>query len=104
MYEGIATLKSNPVVTYDAYGNEQITYTDKEVFVIPRGVYSSEFYNAAQLGIQPSVTLIISNREDYSGEKLLEYEGKVYEVIRVDWNAQRNPIALVCAERIGSNG
>lgn len=103
MYDGIATLKSNPVVTYDAYGNEQITYTDKEVFVIPRGVYSSEYYNAAQLGIQPSVTLIMSNREDYSGEKLLEYEGTVYEVIRVDWNAQRDSIALVCAERIGSN-
>lgn len=104
MYDGIATLKSNPVVTYDAYGNEQITYTDKEVFVIPRGVYSSEFYNAAQLGIQPSVTLVMSNREDYSGEKLLEYEGTVYEVIRVDWTAQRDSISLVCAERIGSNG
>lgn len=103
MYDGIATLKSNPVATYDVYGNEVVTYTDKEVFVIPRGVYSSEFYQAAQLGIQPEITLVITNKADYSGEKLLEYEGKMYDVVRADWTAQRDRISLICAERVGNN-
>lgn len=102
MYDGIAILKSNPIVTYDNYGNEEVTYTDKQVYVIPRGVYHSEFYSAAQLGIMPSLTLIISNRLDYDGEKIVEYEGVLYDVIRTDWTAKSDEISLTLAERIGT--
>lgn len=101
MYESVATLKSNPVATYDEYGNETLTYTDKQVFVQPRGVYNSEFYNAAQAGLHPSITFELSHKADYSGEKLIEWEGKTYNVIRADWTAQRDRISLVCEERIG---
>ena len=66
----------------------------------PRGVYSSEFYNAAQLGLKPSVTLFIANREDYDGQKELTFEGRDYTVIRADWNAQRDGISLICEERV----
>ena len=74
-------------------------------YVQPRGVYQSEFYNAAQVGLKPSLTLFISNREDYNGQKYLEFEGKDYEVIRTDWNAQRDGLSLICEERVrnGSN-
>ena len=101
MYDGIATLKGTPTATYDAYGNEVITYTDKQVYVIPRGVYSSEFYSAAQVGLQPSLVLTITNKADYNGEKLVEYEGTMYDVVRADWTAQRDRISLTLAERIG---
>ena len=107
MYDSVVTLKGVSAPAYDEYGNEVITYTEKTVYVQPRGVYHSEFYNAAQLGLQPSVTFGIANKADYSGEKLLEWEGKEYNVIRVDWSAQRDSISLVCEERIGkesSNG
>lgn len=100
MYDSIATLKGEPTSTYDEYGNEVITYTDNEVYVMPRGVYNAEFYNAAQLGLKPSVTLTLSNREDYHDEKVLDFEGKSYNVIRVDWTAQRDEISLICEERI----
>lgn len=100
MYDGIATLKAYGVPTYDTYGNEIQTITTKDVFVLPRGVYQSEFYNAAQLGLKPSLTLYMANREDYSGEKVLVYEGTEYNVIRVDWSAQRDGISLICEERI----
>lgn len=100
MYDGVATLKAYGEPTYDEYGNEIQSITETEVFVQPRGVYQSEFYNAAQLGLKPSITLFIANRDDYSGEKVLEYEGKDYDVIRVDWNAQRDGISLVCEERV----
>jgi len=101
MYDSVATLKGVPVATYDEYGNESITYTDKVVFVQPRGVYNSEFYNAAQAGLHPSITFVLTNREDYEGEKLIEWEGKTYDVIRTDWNAQRDGISLICEERVG---
>lgn len=102
MYDSVATLKANPVVTYDAYGNEVITYTDRDVFVQPRGVYSSEFYNAAQAGLHPSITFELTNRADYSGERLIEWEGQLYNIIRADWTAQRDRISLICEERVAN--
>ena len=100
MYEGIATLIGYGESTYDEYGNEVITPELTEVFVQPRGVYQSEYYNAAQNGLKPSLTLFISNREDYAGQKVAVYEGREYSVIRVDWNAQRDGISLICEERV----
>ena len=100
MYDSIATLKGEPIITYDEYGNEVITYTDNEVYVSPRGVFNSEFYTAAQAGLHPSVTFVITNKADYNGERLIEWEGKSYNVIRVDWAAQRDGISLVCEERV----
>lgn len=101
MYDSIATLKGEPITTYDEYGNEVITYTDNEVYVMPRGVYNAEFYNAAQAGLHPSITFELTNKEDYKGERLIEWEGKSYNVIRTDWTAQRDAISLICEERIG---
>ena len=103
MYDGVATLRAYGTPTFDAYGNEVPTITETEVFVQPRGVYQSEFYNAAQAGLHPSLTLFLTNREDYDGQKVLEFESKEYNVIRVDWNAQRDGMSLICEERV-SNG
>ena len=100
MYDSTATLKAYGTPTFDQYGNEIQTVTETEVFVQPRGVYQSEFYNAAQAGLHPSVTLYLTNREDYHGEKVLTFESKDYSVIRVDWNAQRDGISLICEERV----
>lgn len=100
MYDGIAVLKSYGEPTFDEYGNKVRTVIGTEVFVQPRSVYQSEYYNAAQLGLKPSLTLYLANREDYSGQKVLEYEGKEYSVIRTDWKAQRDGISLICEERV----
>ena len=100
MYDSVATLKAYDTPTYDEYGNETLTVKETDVFVQPRGVYASEFYNAAQLGLKPSITLYMTNRADYDGQKELTFEGRDYSVIRVDWNAQRDGISLICEERV----
>lgn len=100
MYDGIAILKSYSNEGFDKYGNKTTKEVKRTVFVQPRGVYASEFYNAAQLGLKPSLTLYMTNRNDYQGEKVLEFDGKDYSVIRVDWNAQRDGISLICEERV----
>lgn len=100
MYDGVATLKEYGEPTYDRYGNEEQHVSERTVYVQPRGVYQSEFYNAAQLGLKPTLTLYMANRIDYNDEKVIEYEGKEYNVIRVDWNAQRDGISLICEERV----
>ena len=99
MYDSIATLYKQGTRTYDTYGNEKITFTPATVYVQPRSVYSSEFYSAAQVGLHPTITLDITNREDYHGEKLVEFEGSFYDVIRADWTAQRDKISLILQER-----
>lgn len=102
MYDDVATLKSFGQSTFDAAGNEIVTVEETEIYVQPRGVYSSEFYNAAQLGLKPSLTLVVSNLEDYDGQKVLTFQGRDYDVIRVDWSAQRDAISLICEERVSS--
>lgn len=100
MYDSTAILLKGGTRTYDTYGNEIITRTEREVFVYARGVYNSEFYNAAQAGLHPSITLVLTNKADYEGETLVEFEGKLYDVIRTDWSAQRDAMSLVLQERI----
>ena len=100
MYDGVVILKSYSNEGFDKYGNKTTKEVKRTVFVQPRGVYASEFYNAAQLGLKPSLTLYMTNRNDYQGEKVLEFDGKEYSVIRVDWNAQRDGISLICEERV----
>lgn len=100
MYDGIAILKSYSNEGFDKYGNKSTKEVKRTVFVQPRGVYASEFYNAAQLGLKPSLTLYMTNRNDYQDEKVLEFNGKEYSVIRVDWTAQRDGISLICEERV----
>ena len=100
MYDSVATLKAYGTPSYDEYGNEVQGDIEKTVFVQPRGVYNAEFYNAAQAGLHPSITFVLTNKADYNGERLIEWEGKLYNVIRTDWTAQRDSISLICEERV----
>lgn len=100
MYESVATLKAYGTPSYDMYGNEIESVTTSSVYVMPRGVYNAEFYNAAQAGLHPSITFEITNRADYHGEKVIEWEGKDYNVIRTDWTAQKDRISLICEEKV----
>lgn len=100
MYDDIAYLMHETGRTYDLYGNEVLTYEPREVFVYQRSVYNSEFYNAAQVGLHPAITLILTNKADYDGETYIVFNGKNYTVIRADWTAQRDSISLTLEERI----
>lgn len=102
MYDSFAILIGYGTPTYDQYGNEENILTKRKVYVQPRGVYQSEFYNAAQNGLKPSLTLYIANKTEYHNETHVKYQGRDYSVIRVDWNAQRDGISLICEERIGN--
>ena len=99
MYDNIAYLLKDGAKSYDEYLNEKVETVRRMVYVQPRGVYNSEFYNASIVGLHPSITLTLSNRADYEGEKLVEFEGKVYSVIRADWKAQRDSLDLVLEEK-----
>lgn len=103
MYDDVAVLKGYGQVAYDKYGNESYTMEETTVYVQPRGVYSSEFYNAAQLGLKPSITFVLANRADYADQPIIKFHDKDYNVIRVDWDAQRDSINLICEERVSND-
>lgn len=98
MFEGTAKLKK-AVVTQDENLNEVTTYTERTVFVRPRSVFASEFYQAAAVGLKPALTLVLSSFADYDGEKLLEYGGKEYTVTRVYQRPDRDSVELTLEER-----
>lgn len=100
MYDSVAILKAYGTPTYDGYGNEFIPEITTTVFVMPRGVYNAEFYNAAQAGLHPSITFELANREDYDGQSVISFEGEDYNIIRADWNAQKDAIRLICEKRV----
>jgi SPP1 family predicted phage head-tail adaptor len=98
MFEGTAILKK-AVVTQDEALNEIETYTERTVFVRPRSVYASEFYQAAAVGLKPSLTLVLASFADYDGEKLVEYNGKEYTVTRTYQRPDRDSVELTLEER-----
>ena len=102
MYDTIAILKGQTVTT-DTAGNEIITYPDtlaRTVFVKPRSVYANDFYNAANSGLKPALVLVLANAMDYQGEKVVEYNGGLYTVIRVYQRPERDAVELTLEERL----
>lgn len=103
MYEGIAYLREE-TITLDAALNQVSTYKDRQVFVKPRSVYSSEFYEAAKSGLQPTVVLVLASAADYQSEKVCLYNGKEYTVIRAYQRPERDTIELTLEERTQNGG
>lgn len=86
----------------DEVGNQKLQNEYTEIPIIEiQDVYQSEFYNAQQQGLKPSLRVLISNL-NYNDEQMLLYMGKQYVVIRVDRVDNEN-IALICEKRTGKN-
>lgn len=99
MYDGIAILKKKKI-TQDKFGNEIESYEDNPVYVKPKSIYANEFYQAATAGLKPSIKLVMKNCIDYQGEELLEYNEKLYSVIRTF--QEKDGLELICQEKIGN--
>lgn len=87
----------------DSIGNQflQENYTEVPIAEI-QDVYQSEFYNASQQGLKPTLRVVINNL-NYNDEEELIYMNKRYAIIRVDM-VDYEYIALVCEKRVGTNG
>lgn len=88
---------------FDEIGNQVLQNNYLEIPIIEiQDVYQSEFYNASQQGLKPSLRVMISNL-NYNGEEELIYMNDYYTIIRIDRVDNEN-IALVCEKRTGKNG
>lgn len=96
----ILITESNP--TYDSQGNPTYTRTEQQRFVREESVSRSEFYTAAQADLQPELILVLSHYIDYDGQRLAEYHGQEYSIIRT-YRRNTDELELVLSRRI-SNG
>lgn len=87
---------------FDEVGNQKLENIKTEVPIVElQDIYQSEFYNARQQGLKPTLRIVISNL-NYNDEEELEYKNQIYTIIRVDGIDYEN-IALVCEKRVGAN-
>lgn len=101
--DDVAILRAE-TVNVDDVGNTVTAYSDRQVFCRTRGVTRREFYDAQQAGLRPSIVLLLSNRADYSGEKVAVYHGAEYSIIRTYWTDGGDEIELTLEERTANYG
>lgn len=100
MYDTTATLLSE-TIAQDAYLNEIKTYQGRDIFVRrTRSIYRDEFYQAAAVGLRPAAVLVIF-AGDYTGEKLVEWQGITYAVTRTYQAPGSDDLELTISERLG---
>lgn len=101
LFDDVAILRS---VTYeiDSVGNQVPAYEDREVYVVPRSIYSNEFYQAAHAGLKPTLTLVLSNFAEYEGEEIVEFRGTEYTILRSYHRPDRDTLELTIEERVSN--
>lgn len=80
----------------DENGYEITEEVRNEIFVEEKGVTRSEFYQAARADRKISKTLITSEL-DYSGETVIEHDGKRYSIIK-SFPISGERVELSCSE------
>lgn len=83
----------------DDIGNQTPVYYETVILCNLRSIGRNEFYNAAAAGLRPELTFVVHSFE-YEGQRLVEYEGSRYSVIRT-YGEGTEEMELTCQKVIG---
>lgn len=101
-YSEIIYLRSSQQ-TEDAIGNViTSSVTTQKCYAKKQSIRTNEFYSAVEVGLTPSVEFVIK-RLNYNGEDEIEWNNKIYQVIRTIDPKNKFDIVLICARKIGVN-
>lgn len=100
MYNEIAELGKEKL-TKDEYLNEIQSFEWTEVFCKRASIGQQEFYSSAVVSLKPEFKLILADYYDYDNQKIVRYDGKLYDVIRTF--IAKNTIELTVKERFERN-
>lgn len=100
MYNEIAELGKEKL-TKDEYLNEIQSFEWTEVFCRRASIGQQEFYSSAVVSLKPEFKLILADYYDYDNQKIVRYDGKLYDVIRTF--IAKNTIELTVKERFERN-
>lgn len=99
MFETTATLYGE-TITQDAALNEVKAYTPRTVLIRrSRSIYANEFYQAAAQGLKPAAVLVLFFG-DYEGEKIVGWNGRVYNITRTYQKPDSDDLELTIEERL----
>lgn len=98
-YDHELTLIGETIVE-DEIGNQQPVETQTTILCALNSVGRSEFYSGAAAGLRPELVFVIHSYE-YSGERIVEFEGKRYSVIRT-YQTGTEEIELTVERVVGS--
>lgn len=84
----------------DAYGVLQPTETRQKIYCNVSSVSMSEWFEGGRNGLNPELRLTTFSA-DYSGEKVVEYNGARYTVYRT-YQTKNDTIELYCERREGN--
>lgn len=85
--------------TQDDLGEWTETRTDTEIFGWVESVSMSEFYQAGMQGFKPEFKITVWMQE-YNGQELVEYSGKLYTIYR-SYRRSDGRVELYVTERKG---
>lgn len=80
-------------------GDSVQTPHKRPIFAAEQSVRQSEFYQAAATGLKPEITFVIWTHE-YLDEISLEFNGKVYDIIRTFVKKDQTMMELICSKSI----
>jgi len=66
----------------DDQGDPVLLETSRDVFCGVRSIGQQEFYQASATDFHPELKLVLADYLDYQDERLVEYNGRRYSVIR----------------------
>lgn len=104
MFDEMIKLVSNTSTT-DEYGDTVKTSTVKEIPAEKKSIGQTEFYQAQSGGFKVDVKFKIEDYLDYSGEKIIKYQGfgdteeSIYEVKRTYRDG--NQLEITCSKGVG---
>lgn len=91
-------------ITVNDIGQEVKEETARQVFCQTRSITRSEFYDAANAGLKPEAVLILSTAYDYQGEKLVEWGGERYTVMRTYQAPDSDALELTIQQEVANYG
>lgn len=101
MYDDvIKLLKTKSTIT--ATGDTVETLVENEVFAQVKSIGMTETYEAYAVGLKPTCTFVLADYFDYDGEKLVDFEGVRYEVLRT-YKAQNQTSFELVVSACGSS-
>ena len=68
---------------------DKSTETKRTVFCEVRSVGMTEYYRALEQDLHPEFVFVLADYAEYSNEKICEYHGKRYRIIRTYVDRQR---------------
>jgi SPP1 family predicted phage head-tail adaptor len=90
----------NETIDEDEIGNQNPVETRTTILCAIDSVGRNEFYSGAAAGLRPELVFVVHTYE-YSGERIVEFEGKRYSVIRT-YQTGTEEIELTVERMIGS--